>query len=676
MGRYRVSVDIGGTFTDLVFYDVLTGEYKEGKTLSTPNNLSDAIIKGLSEKITDYSEIDFFVNGTTAGINTFLERKGAKIALITTKGFRDIYEISRGNKEEMYNLNYKKPTPFVKRSAVFEIEERILSDGTVETELKKEDVIRITQEIKKAGYESIAICLINAYVNPDHEIEIEKLIREALPNNSISVSYKIAREWREYERTTTTVINAYIAPIVQKYLEFLEEQMSNKGFDDTIYIMQSGGGIINTFIAKESPIQTLLSGPVGGAVGNKTLSEVLQYKNLIGVDMGGTSYDVSIIIDGKSDVTVEKKIDGFPILAPMINIHSIGAGGGSIAWIEGGGLRVGPISAGANPGPACYGKGGLEPTITDANLVLGRIDPENFFGGNMVLDKNSAINVVKRIADELNLTVEETAEGICKIADVKMADAIKQLTIRKGINPREFVLVSFGGAGPMHACLTSEELGIDTILVPKMPGVFSAWGMLQSDIRKDTVRTLRASVDNISLEEMNATYKEMIGETSEFLVRHKIEKERMEYQRIADMRYLGQEYMIRVPFEPGIITLEMLKKLTETFHKYHHKIYGHSNPNERIEIVNVRLVGLGKLDKILQQKEKNLYKSEPKPRKINEAIFYGRKCETRFFNRRELKSGQKLVGPAVIEEPTTTIVIPPGYEVTIDEYKNILIKRK
>jgi N-methylhydantoinase A len=362
----------------------------------------------------------------------------------------------------------------------------------------------------------------------------------------------------------------------------------------------------------------------------------------------------------------------------MINIHSIGAGGGSIAWIEGGGLRVGPISAGAEPGPACYGKGGLEPTITDANLVLGRIDPDNFLGGNMVLDKNAAINAVKRIADELNITVEETAEGICKVADAKMADAIKQLTIRKGIDPREFALVSFGGAGPMHACLTAEELGINTIIVPKMPGVFSAWGMLQSDIRLDTVRTIRASVDNISLEEINARYKEMIGEISELLERQRIEKERREYRRIADMRYLGQEYMIRVPFEPGTgtITLETLKKLTETFHKYHHNLNGYNNPNEIVEIVNIRLVGLGKLDKILQHKEKNLYKSKPKPGKINKAIFYGRECETRFFNRRELKSGQKLGGPAVIEEFTATTVVPPGYEVTIDEYKNILITRK
>jgi len=354
MGRYRVSADIGGTSTDLVFYDILTGDYKQGKILSTPPNLSDAIIEGINEKIDDYSQIDLFVHGTTAGLNAFLERKGARLALITTKGFKDVYEIGRGNRKEMYNLFFKKPVPLVKRNDVFEVEERILYDGIVETKLVKKSVLNIINEIKNRGYESIAVCLINAYVNPVHEIEIERIIKENLPDISISLSHKIAREWREYERTSTTVLNAYIAPIVQKYLEFLEERMSNKDFNKTIHIMQSGGGVITSSIAKETPIQTLLSGPVGGAMGNKTLSEALNYRNLIGVDMGGTSYDVSMIIDGKPDVVIETNLEGFPILTPMINIYTIGAGGGSIAWIEGGGLRVGPVSAGANPGPACY----------------------------------------------------------------------------------------------------------------------------------------------------------------------------------------------------------------------------------------------------------------------------------------------------------------------------------
>ena len=341
------------------------------------------------------------------------------------------------------------------------------------------------------------------------------------------------------------VLNAYIARIVHDYLDFLESNMQQKGFKEVIHVMQSGGGVITAEVAKDIPIQTLLSGPVGGAVGNKSLCDMLGFKNLIGVDMGGTSYDVSMVIGGRPDVSAETSLEGFPVLVPMVNIYTIGAGGGSIAWTEAGGMRVGPISAGADPGPACYGKGGDEPTITDANMVLGRIQPEGFLDGSMILDKNASIKVVKKIADKLNLSIEEAAEGICKIADAKMADAIRQLTVRKGIDPREFVLVAFGGAGPMHACLTAEELGITTILIPEVPGTFSAWGMLQSDIRQDCVRTLKCNLDKVSVTEISGIYEEMIYEASERLKRQNISGAKAEFLKFADMRYLGQEYTVR-----------------------------------------------------------------------------------------------------------------------------------
>ncbi len=675
MGRYRVSADIGGTFTDLVFYDIATGAYKQGKTLSTPPNLSEAIIKGINEKIDDYSEIDLFVHGTTSGLNAFLERKGVKVALITTEGFKDVYHIGRGNRKEMYNLYFKKPAPLVKRRDVFEVEERILFDGSVEKQINRENVTEVLRQIEKGQYQSVAVCLINAYVNPEHEIFIGDICREMLPGVSVSLSHKIAREWREYERTSTTVLNAYIAPIVQKYLELLEERMKEKGFNETIHIMQSGGGVITSPIAKDIPIQTLLSGPVGGAVGNKSLSEMLEYKNLIGVDMGGTSYDVSMIIDGKPDVSMETNLEGFPVLTPMINIYTIGAGGGSIAWIEGGGLRVGPLSAGADPGPACYGKGGSEPTITDANVVLGRIDPEGFLGGKMILDKEAAVEAVGKIAEKLNLSIQETAEGICKVADAKMADAIRQLTIRKGIDPREFVLVPFGGAGPMHACLTAEELGIETILVPEMPGIFSAWGMLQCDIRQDSVRTLKSIISNISIDDINEKYNEMIEEVSVLLRQQNIGSEHSEFQKIADVRYLGQEYTVRVPFKQGEINGSTLKELSDTFHQYHQNIYGHSNPDGEVEIVNIRLVGIGKLDKVQKRKSLQLSTARPKARKSCKAVFYGKEWKTQIYLRDDLEPGQKFAGPAIVEELTSTIVIPPGYEVTVDGFNNLLIKK-
>ncbi|WP_148136641.1 hydantoinase/oxoprolinase family protein [Candidatus Formimonas warabiya] len=675
MGKYRVSVDIGGTFTDLVFYNMETGAYKAGKTLTTPKDLSEAVVKGLDSEIASYGDIDFFVHGTTSGLNAFLERKGVKVALITTKGFGDVYEIGRGNRPEMYDFTYRKPKPLIDRIDSFEVEERILSDGSVRTPLAEERVKAIGEKIREKAYLSVAVCLINAYVNPVHEVAMERILREMLPGVSLSLSHRIAREWREYERTSTTVINAYIAPIVQRYLNFLETRMQHKGFERNVHIMQSGGGVITAEIAKETPIQTLLSGPVGGAVGNKSLAELSGYRNLIGVDMGGTSYDVSLVINGRPDVSTETRLEGFPILVPMVNIYTIGAGGGSIAWIEGGGLRVGPVSAGSDPGPACYAGGGTEATITDANVVLGRIDPEGFLGGSMVLDKEAALRVVKKVADQLNLGIQETAEGICKIADAKMADAIRQLTVRKGIDPREFVLVAFGGAGPMHACLTAEELNIDTILVPEMPGTFSAWGMLQSDIRQDAVRTMKSNADKLSLEKVNEIYQEMMAEVSALLRKQEISSEKSGYLKTADMRYVGQEYTVRVSFAPGLITAESMTGLKASFHELHQQIYGHNNPAGDVEIVNLRLVGIGQLDKKLKQKVLKQVTGAPVPRKTGRAVFYGREFDTAIYNRQELHPGQEFMGPAIVEELTATTVVPPGYHVTLDEYGHILIQK-
>ncbi|MDZ4133888.1 MAG: hydantoinase/oxoprolinase family protein [Dethiobacteria bacterium] len=674
MSRYRVSIDIGGTFTDFVFFDTLTNEQKEGKALTTPDNLTDSVISGLGVEIKDLSEVAFFVHGTTVGLNSLLQRKGSRVALITTRGFRDVYEIARGNRKEMYNLRFSKPTPLLKRMDIYEVDERILYDGTIEKPLDMNSVIKAAEEINSQRYDSIAICLINAYINPIHETEIENIIRE-LTDKPVSLSHKIAREWREYERTSTTIINAYIAPTVKEYLKTLEQRMHDNGFKNPIHIMQSGGGVITSSIAKDSPIQTLLSGPVGGALANKYLSDTLGYKNLIGVDMGGTSYDVSMIINGRPDVSTETIFEGFPILTPMVNIYTIGAGGGSIAWVEGGGLRVGPVSAGAQPGPACYDRGGTDPTITDANVVLGRIDVDGFLGGSLRLNRAKATAAVQKVADQINISVNETAEGICKVADAKMADAIRQLTVRKGIDPREFVLVAFGGAGPMHACLTAEELGIETILVPELPGVLSAWGMHQSDLRLDTVRTMKKIVNTIAPEEISEQYRAMIEEIEPMLLEQQIDESKIEYSRVADVRYFGQEYTVQVPLKRGPVTRETLNDLTELFYEIHNQIYGHSNQVEPVEIVNLRLVGIGKLEKTPKHKDETVHTDKPAARKVVKAIFHNREYNTAIYKRSTLKTGQTLSGPAIIEEKTSTTVVPPGYNVTVDPYRNLVIKK-
>lgn len=674
--KYRVSADIGGTFTDLVFYDPETGVYLEGKMLTTPHDRSDAVIAGIGEKIIDYTNIEFFVHGTTAGLNAFLERKGERVALLVTEGFRDVYEIARGNRPGLYDLRYRKPQPLIGREDIFEVKERMMANGETLLPVDEESVAAAAEKIAAGSYTSIAVCLINGYENPAHELDIERLLQKYLPGRPVSLSHRVAREWREYERTSTTVINAYIAPIVQKYLETLETRMSGKMFQKRVHVMQSGGGVITAEIAKSVPIQTLMSGPVGGAVGTQSLSSLLGYPNLIGVDMGGTSYDVSIVVDGRPDISSEVSLEGFPILVPMVKIYTIGAGGGSIAWIEAGGMRVGPMSAGADPGPACYGRGGSQPTITDANTALGRLVPDGFLGGGMKLDKTAAEKAIEPLANRLGMNVTETAEGICAIADAKMADAIRQLTVRKGIDPRNFVLVAFGGAGPMHACSTADELEIKRVLVPVMPGIFSAWGMLQSDIRQDLSRTMQCGLSNADVEKIRMKFDEMTDEAMALLERQHITRDQAEFVRSADMRYLGQEYTVRVSFEGEIVDVEAIETLKETFHSFHAQIYGHNNPEGEVEIVNLRLVGLGRLDKIPRAKSAKFSSDPPEPIKRQRAIFSGNEHDTAIYSRKSLLSGQSFFGPAIVEELTATTVVPPGWEARVDEYDNIMIEKE
>ena len=675
MKKYRVSADIGGTFTDFVYYDPETGKFKAGKCLSTPGNLSEAIINGISQELSDFSAIDFFVHGTTSGLNAVLERRGAKVALITTKGFRDVYEIARGNRDELYNMKYRKVKPLITRKDVFEVDERILYNGEVEKPLVEASAEEAAKKISEGDYDAVAVCLINSYQNPEHELLLQKIIEPMLPGKIIALSHKIAREWREYERTSTIVMDAYIAPIVTDYLNVLEGRMKQKNLQEPVYVMQSGGGVITADVAKDNPIQTILSGPVGGAIGLNALSKMLDYPNLIGVDMGGTSYDVSMVVDGHPDVSTETKLEGFPVLTPMVNIYTIGAGGGSIAWLEGGGLRVGPKSAGAMPGPACYGRGGELPTITDANVVLGRVDPDGFLGGNMKLDKDASLKAVAAIAEPLNLSIEEAAEGICKVADAKMADAIRQLTIRKGIDPRKFILVAYGGAGPMHACLTAAELGIETILVPEMPGTFSAWGMHQSDIRQDAVRTYRADISNADMGLLETYYASMREEVSKILSDQNISSEQTEYSYNADLRYIGQDHTMNVSFVKPEISKEVIGQLRKDFDELHYAVHGHNNPAEGVEIVNIRLTGLGKLDRATKVLQPLGNSTPPEPVKRYGVIFDGVTYDTAIYHRDDLNPGVEFVGPAIVEELTATTVVPPGYSLFIDGYYNMLIKK-
>jgi N-methylhydantoinase A len=676
--RYRLGVDIGGTFTDLVLYDKKEKRYQTEKILTTPKNLSDAVVEGMQNLVEDFRNIDYFVHGTTAGLNAFLERKGSSVALIVTEGFRDIYEIGRANRPDMYSITYRKPEPLIKRRNVFEVKERVLADGTVETKLDLNQLGEMVNQIIEQGFNSVSVSLLHSYKNPEHETRIKGFIKQKAPNISVSLSHEIAREWREYERTSTTVINAYVAPIVENYLASLERRTGQAGLEGDLYIMQSNGGVMTSGVAKKMPIQTLMSGPVGGAIGSISLGKMTDYKNLICVDMGGTSFDVSLVIDGEPDVTSETSLEEFPILTPMVNIHTIGAGGGSIAWIEGGGLRVGPKSAGADPGPACYGNGGTQATVTDANLVLGRLDEEGFLGGNMRLNRDAAYKAVKEIAGRLGLGVLETAEGICDIANAKMADAIRTLTVSKGIDPRDFALVAFGGAGPMHAVLIADLLGIKKILVPTVAGTFSAWGMLQTDIRHDAVRTFVSLLNSCDKEKMAALYEEMEQETNNILSQQKVKQEDMSFQRTIDIRYVGQEYTVNVPFYFEKIDEQAIEQLAELFHEMHGKIYGHNNPEGIIEAVNLRVTGYGKLERETERPQESVIITETDivARTNKQVIWNGTEKNTPVFTTDHLKYGHRFYGPAIVEDPRTTTVIPSGFRVEVDPLGNLEITKE
>ena len=554
MSRFRVSVDIGGTFTDFVIHDQEAGGAFTGKVLSTPRNPAEGVIAGLTQLIADPRQIEFIVHGTTVGLNAFLERRGTRVLLITTDGFKDVYTIARGDRKKLYDLHYAKPAPLVPPSDIHAVRERVRWDGEIQTPLRPEDFGPIIEKIAAESIDAVAVCFLHANVNPVHELEARRIIQARLPHVSVSLSHEVAREWREYERTSSVVLNAYIAPVTQGYLKSLESQIANRGVPVRLHVMQSNGGVMTSTAAHRIPIQTLLSGPVGGTIGGRALSEALDRPNLLCVDMGGTSFDVSLIVDGHLSVSTETALEGLPVLMSIVDIHTIGAGGGSLAWLEAGALRVGPRSAGAAPGPACYGQGGTQPTVTDANLLLGRLNPDYFLGGAMTLDLDAARRAIRTIAEQLGLDNESLAEGMLAIVNAKMADAMRTITIRRGIDPRDYSLVAFGGAGPMHAVALAEELDISEVIVPWAPGTFSAWGMLQSDIRHDLARTFYAPLADTTASAIENIFADLEDQGRQVLRAEEVPDERMRFVCTADMRYVGQEYFVNmvVPHEEPI----------------------------------------------------------------------------------------------------------------------------
>ena len=667
---YRVSADIGGTFTDIVVEDTSNKNIKTIKVLSTPENPANAVFQGLNSNL-NIEDVDFIVHGTTVGLNAFLERKGSRVLLLMTKGISDTYTIARGDRKELYNVQYSKPGTLVPRKDVVEVEERIMWDGSIHTDLNEKDLSNIVKIIKEQNIKAVAVCYLHSYVNPQHEIQTREFLAQHLEDDVVvSLSHEIAREWREYERASTAVMNSYIGPVTNNYLKSLKNQLQNSNYSNPLYIMQSNGGVIRAESALEQPVKTLLSGPVGGTIGGQALSKLINRPNLICVDMGGTSFDMSLIINGKPSVTNETEQEFIPLLIPLVDIHTIGAGGGSVAWLENEALRVGPRSAGANPGPACYGKGGNEPTVTDANLFLGRLGKESKLGGWMDLDLNASTQVLDNLSKKLNISAVELAEGILSIINAKMADAIRTITVKEGIDPREFSLVAFGGAGSMHAVWLAEELDIKEIIVPNDPGTFSAWGMLQTDIRRDLTVNFYQNFQTLEQNKLLESYNNLKVEATELLKNENVQESNMNFSLTADMRYIGQEYYVNVnltePFS--------LDEINKSFHETYEKQYGHSTPEGPCEFINLRLIAMGQIEK------SGSIKSASEDTEIfdskREVIFNQKPHQTNVFNRQKIESNNKFNGPAIIQESTATTIIPPNYSIVKDDFGNIIITKE
>ena len=668
--HYRISADIGGTFTDFVVMESDSGQVFTGKVLSTPNNPALAVLQGVQQLIPTPGDIEFLVHGTTVGINAFLERKGARVLLVTTAGLRDFYSIARGDRSELYTLKYHKPERLVPRRDVHEVRERIKWDGTVLEPLHAEDFQPIIEKIKREKIQAIAVCFIHAYAYPQHEVQARDILSKVLPGVSITLSHEVAREWREYERASTAIMNAYIAPTVERYLSSLVQEMQGLGVECTLYVMQSSGGIMTAESARKHPIRTLLSGPVGGTISGAALSNTMNRPNLLCVDMGGTSFDMSLIVNGKPTVSSAAYLEGLPLLTPIVDIHTIGAGGGSLAWLEAGGLRVGPQSAGADPGPACYGRGGTKPTVTDAHLFLKRLGPKSLLGGRMTLDEEATARAIHSVASQIGLNDITLAEGMLSIINAKMADAMRTITVAQGIDPREYSLLAFGGAGPMHAVWLAEELDMREVIVPFSPGTFSASGMLQTDVRHDLAFNFYRPLSEVGTETLAQAYAELVEEGRMALRAEGIPPEDMYFEFSSDMRYIGQEYSVNVRIGKEI----KLDEIETAFHQTYRVRYGHSTPGAPVEFVTLRVAALGVMKKKLAGFHPVQDGHDPVVDK-RQVIFQGAPHEAPILKRQWIPVDKVYRGPHVIEEDSATTVVPPGYQSRVDQFGNILIAR-
>ena len=676
----RLAADIGGTFTDVAVFDEKNGKLIFGKALSTPRHLVDGISAGVKKTGVEYAAAGLFIHGSTIAINTILERTGAKTALIVTEGFRDIYEIGRINRPDAYNLFFKKHEPLVERALRFEAHERILADGVVETALDQKEIAKLGKVLADLAVEAVAIIFLNCYCNPAHERQAKAIIEKNHPELFVSASHELSQEYREFERCSTVVANAYIGPKIHRYIGEIDRHIRDRGFNGSFLIVQSTGGLYGSNQAQTQCVRMLESGPAAGVIGTRALCRGLGLKNAIAFDMGGTTAKAGVIYKGEALTTGTALIGGYdralPIQIAMMDIFEVGTGGGSIARVEEGALRVGPQSAGAEPGPACYALGGDQPTVTDANLVLGRLAPDRFLGGEMRLDLKAAKRALTNyVAKPLKMNVTEAADGILRIAVTAMSYAVKAVTTERGLDAADFVLVAYGGAGPLHAVEVAREIGIRTVIIPQQPGVFSAIGMLFSDLRYDYVRTWPMRLEEIAFDQMEGIYCELEDEGRRAIGSASIGSQKISVKRAADMRYVGQEHAVTVDLPLSVFAKQDRHAIKRHFDEMHELRYGTSAPNERAEIVSLRSTVIGAL---LHPPQSKLKSGHALPSRTaftgKRPVYFGRDfVATNSFARSALLAGNHIKGPALIEENASTTVLMPGDSLKVDELGNLVI---
>lgn len=685
-GRWRVGVDSGGTFTDVCLFDETSGAIAVWKVSSTPDDPSRGIAQGVEEGMRTCAgaqagpaaAISYLGHGTTVATNALITHRGAKVGLVTTAGFRDLLEIGRQKRPDLYDLFASKPPILVPRDLRFEVAERMLHSGAVALPLDEAAVRQAGQALREAGVGAVAVCFLYSFINPAHEQAACRILAEELPGVFLCASHQIAPEFREFERLSTATVNAYLGPIMHRYISRLTPRLHALGLPVAPHLTQSNGGVVRFETAAETPVRAVLSGPSTGVVAAQAIGAQSGFADIITFDMGGTSSDVALMAGGQTARTHESTVHGYPIKAPMLDIHTVGAGGGSIASIDSGGLlKVGPESAGADPGPVCYGRGATDTTVTDANIVLQVLNPTHLLAGRMAVRRDLAVAAITRMADTLGMEVMDTAQGIISVVTANMAKAIRVISVQRGHDPRAYALMAFGGAGPLHAVRLAQELGMTRVIVPRNPGILCAMGLLLTDLRADFATTRLVPLDAADLPAIAAAAAQVAHEAEAWFTAEAIAPESRRALRKIDMRYEGQNYELSIPVPDGPITEATLATLREGFTEAHKRLYGFAVNDERIFCVTFRAEALGLVQKA------QLPRRALGPADASAAITGTRPVwfpetraftETTLISRERLAPGMAFAGPAIVEQMDTTTLVPPGVTVRVDEIDNLILE--